>query len=415
METEIMVRNSPEMPQDVLLDIFALLEIPDLMRAGSVCSSWRSAYTTLCSQPELYKRPQTPCLFYTSESAGENAACLYSLAEKRVYSLTLPDPPIRSRYLIGSSHGWLVTADERSELHLVNLITGQQIALPSVITNESVKPIFDDAGTINEYELSEPGHDIDLDFQYVGHYETIHALDKLRDFFYFKTFIFPDPSMGSYIVVLIHGRSLQISFARAGDCKWTLLPPGWDYQQCIYMDGLLYAFTRFGRVDTFDLTGPTFTMNTITDDMKNYIRGCMYVVQAPCGNLLQVRRDCELIDTDDNQHIRETQKISLYKVDLAAKELVEMKYLHDRVLFLGYNQSQYLNAKEFPQLKPNCVYFTDDESCASDYKNNCRDIGVLNLENDTREEILPQLWCSWPSPIWITPSLAGMNWSCTDT
>jgi hypothetical protein len=139
----------------------------------------------------------------------------------------------------------------------------------------------------------------------------------------------------------------------------------------------------------------------------------MYVVQTPCGDLLQVRRNYELIDTDDNEIIRETQEILLYKVDMAAKELVEMKDLHDQVLFLGYNQAQCLSAKELPQLKPNCVYFTDDESCVSEYKNNSRDIGVLNLENDSREEILPQLWSSWPSPIWITPSLASMNWSCT--
>jgi hypothetical protein len=179
-----------------------------------------------------------------------------------------------------------------------------------------VNPIFDDAGTVSEYELWEPAHDIDLDVQYLGHYMTIHAIDKLRDFFYYRAFIFHDPATGSYIVVLIHGLSLQLSFARVGDCKWTLLPPGWNYQQCFYMDGLLYAFTRFGRVDTFDLTSPTLTMSTITDDMKNYIRGCFYVVQAPCGDLLQVRRDWEVIDTDDKEDRCETQKISLYKVDI---------------------------------------------------------------------------------------------------
>jgi hypothetical protein len=141
----------------------------------------------------------------------------------------------------------------------------------------------------------------------------------------------------------------------------------------------------------------------------------MYVVQTPCGDLLQVRRDYEFIDTDDKKVICETKKILLYKVDMAAKELVKMKDLHDQVLFIGYNQSQSLSAKDFPQLKPNCVYFTDSESCVSNYKNNSRDIGVLNLENDNREEILPQLWCSWPNPIWITPSLTRMNWSCTNT
>jgi hypothetical protein len=113
MELEVEVSTLPELPQDVLMSIFATLEIPDLLRAGSVCSSWHSAYTCLRNLGKN-KQSQTPCLLYTSKSAGENVACLYSLAENRAYKITLPEPPIRSRSLIGSSNGWLITADERS-------------------------------------------------------------------------------------------------------------------------------------------------------------------------------------------------------------------------------------------------------------------------------------------------------------
>jgi len=128
--------SRPELPVDILMDIFALLEIPDLLRAGAVCSTWHAAYTSLLSHG-CYHRPQTPCLLYTSESDADNVACLYNLAEDRVYRLTLPELAIRSRYLIGSSNGWLVTADDRSELHMVNPITGEQIALPPVTTHRA--------------------------------------------------------------------------------------------------------------------------------------------------------------------------------------------------------------------------------------------------------------------------------------
>ncbi|KAK1626803.1 hypothetical protein QYE76_001118 [Lolium multiflorum] len=140
MELEV---TPPELPQDVLMDIFALLEIPDLVRAASVCPSWCSANTSL-QRLGQYKRPQTPCLLYTSETDGESDARLYSLVEKRSYKLTLPEPPIRGRYLIGSSNGWLVTVDDRSEMHLLNPITWEQIVLPSVITLDPVAPIFDE-------------------------------------------------------------------------------------------------------------------------------------------------------------------------------------------------------------------------------------------------------------------------------
>uniref|UniRef100_A0ACD5TWS3 Uncharacterized protein n=1 Tax=Avena sativa TaxID=4498 RepID=A0ACD5TWS3_AVESA len=396
MQTETVVETSPELPVDVLVDIFALLEIPDFIRAGSVCSSWRLAYTILRSQLELYKRPQTPCLLYTSESVGDNVACLYSLAEKRVYNVTLPEPPVRSRHLIGSSHGWLVTADDKSELHLLNPITGQQIALPPVSTIEHVEPILDNAGAIIQYKLWD-----DLDV-------TIHALDKLRDSLYFKAFLFPDLSTGRYIVVLILLPHRQLLFARVGDYKWTLLPPGSDYQQCIHMDGLLYAFTRAGGIDAFDLTGPTFTRNIIADEMENSIdgiNGWLYVVQTPCGNLLQVCREIKLT----KESFIVTEKILVYKTDMEAKKLVEMNGLCDHVLFLGRGQSQCLSAEEYPQLKANCVYFTDDETSVSEYKNNRRDIGILNLENHGPEDFVSQLWCNWPNPIWITPNLTRMN------
>ncbi|XP_037421584.1 putative F-box protein At4g22660 [Triticum dicoccoides] len=409
METETLVRNLPELPQDVLMDIFSLLEIPDLMRAASVSSSWRSAYTSLCSQLEQYKRPQTPCLLYTSESAGENVACLYSLAEKRVYKLTLPDPPIRNRYLIGSSHGWLVTADDKSELHLINPVTGQQIALPSVVTIGYVEPIFGNEGTLIKYELWDQLYDPDLEPEMLS-----YAPDELRNHVYIRAFIFPDPSTGSYIVVLIHGPGYQLSFARVGDCKWTPLPPGWDYEQCIYMDGLLYASTKSGRMDAFDLTSPNVTRNIIADEIDIYsseYKGVFYLLQAPWGDLLQVCRKAKLIDAGYEELIVKTNKVLLHKVNMEAEELVEINSLHHNVLFLGCNQSLCLSAEEYPQLKANCVYFTDDEECNWKYKTNPRDIGVLNLEDDSREEIISPLWCSWPSPIWITPSLTVMNLS----
>ncbi|XBJ15343.1 hypothetical protein VPH35_007254 [Triticum aestivum] len=393
METETVVETLLELPLDVLMDIFSLLELPDLIRASSVCSFWRSAYSSLHSQLGQYKRPQTPCLLYASEADGENVASLYSLAEKRVYKLTLPDPPIRTRHLIGSSNGWLVTADEKSELHLFNPITGQQIALPSAITIEQIEPILDSAGAVNKIKMWDLAPNDDP--------------NEFSDCLYIRAFVFPDPPTGSYIVVIIHNPEKYISFARVGDYKWTSLP-GKNYKQCIHMDGLLYAFAETGGVYAFDLTGPTIMSYIIADEMENYISGTdgdMYVVQAPWGDLLQVCRKSDVTE----ELLVQTEKVLLYKADMAAKKLVEVNGLHDHVLFLGRSQSQCLSAEAYPQLKKNCVYFTDDEIYVSHYKNNRRDIGILNLGNDSTEEIVSQLWCNWPNPIWITPNLTSMN------
>ncbi|KAF8661710.1 hypothetical protein HU200_056659 [Digitaria exilis] len=374
MEAAVLGTELPELPVEILVNILALLDIPDLVCAGSVCSSWNAAYTSLRSLG-MYRRPQTPCLLYTSESDGDNVACLYSLAEKRVYKLTLPEPPICSRYLIGSTNGWLVTADDRSELHMINPITSEQIGLPSVTTIEQVEPIFDEAGAIQRYEFS----------QYYGEEEfsipSFHALHELRDYLYVKAFVFTDSTSGSYTVVLIHNPIGQLSFAKAGDRK------------------------------------------VIIDRTKDYIYEHMYLIQAPSGDLLQVWReqdrkivaaeedeDAPERDHDPSEIFMETRKIMLYKVHMDAKELVEMSSLHDLVLFLGLSQSHCLSTGECPQLKANHVYLTDDGLGFALRKQDCRDIGVFNLDNNNTEEVVsPQLLCSWPAPIWITPSLSNVS------
>jgi hypothetical protein len=83
---EIVAGRFEELPQEILMDIFALLKFSDLLRVGSVCFSWNLAYSSLCSFGQL-KCSHTPCLIYTSESAGENVAFLYSLMEKRACKL----------------------------------------------------------------------------------------------------------------------------------------------------------------------------------------------------------------------------------------------------------------------------------------------------------------------------------------
>ncbi|GJN14250.1 hypothetical protein PR202_gb01048 [Eleusine coracana subsp. coracana] len=138
----------------------------------------------------------------------------------------------------------------------------------------------------------------------------------------------------------------------------------------------------------------------------------MYIVQAPWGDLLNVWRDAQYDqDTDPETMKKELVEIEVYEVDTMAKGIVEIKSLHDHVLFLGHNQSLCLSARQYPSLKPNHVYFTDNyELWLKGFKGNCRDIGVFDLENNRREELVsPQLWSNWPVPLWITPSIAKMD------
>ncbi|XP_020183797.1 F-box protein KIB4-like [Aegilops tauschii subsp. strangulata] len=398
-----MVATLPELPQDILMVIFAALEIPDLMRAGSVCSSWHSAYAELRSLGK-YKQGQTPCLVYSSESDPDDVLSLYSLAEKKSYKLSLPQPPIRSRYLIGSSHGWLVTVDERSDMHLLNPITCEQIALPSVSTIEHLKPIFDEYGDVCKYEMS--GHS--------GSHNSynppfIFALAELRDRLQWKAFVFPDTSTGSYIVVLIHNPQAQLSFAKAGDDKWTWLPPHYLHEDCMYKDGILYAVNTKGEIHAFDLSGPVVTVKTIITAPEHYDCDSRYIVQAPWGSLLLVFRIVH--DHDLEYEYWKTTETKICEIDALWNKIELTNCLRDHVLFLGHNLSLCLSADEYPALKANCSYFTDDNFLWTvGYKNNHRDVGILKLNDKSREEFVsPQLWSNCPAPMWITPDLRKIN------
>ncbi|CAO2144502.1 unnamed protein product [Urochloa humidicola] len=405
----------PRLPQDILMDIFSLLEIPDLMRAGSVCTSWRDAYTNLCAT-EHSKLPQIPCLLYTSESIGDRAVGLYSLAEKKTYTLNLPDPPIGSREIIGSSYGWIITADEMSELQLVNPITGDQIGLPSVTTIKQVEPIFDDSGTLCKYEYLRYAADEWLSDER----SEILDLDKLRGWLFDKAFLSSDPSTGDYFVVLIHNPESQLSFARAGDDEWTWLPPHMLYEDCRFQGELLYATTAFGEIHEFDLSAPTVLRKVVLDKVKILVSNRIYTVEAPSGELLQIERECSQEDYEDDSVLElsevpmKTTMIKVYKVEHASEDhVVEVSTLGENALFIGRNQSLCLCTKEYPHLKPNHAYVTDDDHLIITFFKNCRrDIGEFDLENNRNKEIVsPQLWSNSPTPVWLVPNPRRMSWT----
>ncbi|KAF8776109.1 hypothetical protein HU200_003793 [Digitaria exilis] len=177
---------------------------------------------------------------------------------------------------------------------------------------------------------------------------------------------FFDTSTESYMVVLIHNPFGQLSFARLGDEKWTWLPPHSNFDDCIYKDDLLYAVTLLGQIITFDFSGSVVTTKIIIDRKDSYGVERVYIVQDPLGDLLLVRRP----------------------------------------------QSLCFGAEEYPQVKPNHVYFTDDTrsvslKCSLRYR---LVIGMLNLKTKIMDEIVsPQPWSGCMAPLLIIPNPRKMN------
>ncbi|KAM3372169.1 hypothetical protein ACQJBY_019191 [Aegilops geniculata] len=293
-------------------------------------------------------------------------------------------------------------------MHLVNPITGEQIHLPSVITIEQVKPIYSDSGALHKYEYS--SHTA----KRVHSPPSVSALEELRNKLHHKAFVFSDTCNG-YIVVLIHNPVCQLSFARAGDDSWIWLPPYARYEDCIYKNGLLYAVTSFGQIHAFDLSSPIVTVRMITwePELEDQLLNT-YIVRAPWGNLLKVWRlyeNCDLEPGPGACVFWNTGKLIIYEVGASGEKIKKISCLRDHVLFLGHNQTLCLTAEDYPALRGNHAYFTDDSVLwTKGFKNNPRDIRILDLGNNSTEEISsPQLWSNCPAPVWITPNLRKMN------
>uniref|UniRef100_A0A453DQX5 F-box domain-containing protein n=2 Tax=Aegilops tauschii TaxID=37682 RepID=A0A453DQX5_AEGTS len=272
-----------KLPSDVLTTVLGALEFPDLFRAAAVCAAWRATARAL-RRLGIYLRPQTPCLLYTTAAAGPNAAELFSLADKKAYRVRLPDPPIGERNIVGSSHGWLVTADARSELHLLNPTTGEQVALPSVATIEQVSPVFDRDGNLERYDLSRHGDE-----------PQPYGVDELRGVLYLKVVLSGDPALGDCTAVVIHNPYRCLSFARVGDDKWHWIPsaPGEPprYSDCIFADdGALYAMNLLGGIHCYAIEGSGATCNMIFKDNSPFVAYNGYLSKASSGSVLQIWR-----------------------------------------------------------------------------------------------------------------------------
>ncbi|KAL6653995.1 hypothetical protein ACP70R_007460 [Stipagrostis hirtigluma subsp. patula] len=249
------------LPEEILVSLMGLLEIADLIRSGAVCTSWYSAYAAF-RHLRLPSPRQPPCLLYSCDEFGRDAAALYCPSTGASFRIPFP---LRGLSPIGSAHGWLVVADEVSNLHLMNPLTGGRVALPPITTLYDVEAgtSTDEDGNIVYNVHEEPGDASQLAPIPVG---------EARDCMYDRAFLSCSPSSGGSgggdkcVVLLMHTPFGELSFARPGDERWTWIPPG-DHtglppRNCYFgaayneKDGLFYVVAANDSIYALDLNGP---------------------------------------------------------------------------------------------------------------------------------------------------------------
>ena len=108
-------------------------------------------------------------------------------------------------------------------------------------------------------------------------------------------------------------------------------------------------------------------------------------LSTPCGRLLQIRT---------LRRIRQPReiKVQVLEVDVEGHKLVSLSSLmafREYAVFVGLNQSACFPTMEFPELRPNCVYFTPPRLVQRDNFGlpGWRGVGIYDLENQTFEYV----------------------------
>ncbi|KAK3166119.1 hypothetical protein QOZ80_1AG0041670 [Eleusine coracana subsp. coracana] len=305
------MRDWAHLHQDLLVCIFSRLELLDLVHSGAVCMSWHISYLAV-RRFGLCSPNKSPYLIYSSRDRGSNTATLHNLSTNKHYHFPLPDPPFRSRYIVGSSQGWLVTDDEQSSLELLNPITGAQVLLPPAQSIKGVRLSFTSDGELYDHYMKH----LDVRRQFVDPIEELYLAEKTRHFVYQRVILSSDPSGGDYVVLLKHGLWNHLSFARAGDTKWTWLDTTERcdrYDDFFYNqdDGLFYAVRCNGEIHTIDLNGLSPVVEVILNPLSAVDCHTHYILRAPWGDLLQIRRlyGEGPPDSDDDDYIAYQQQL----------------------------------------------------------------------------------------------------------
>ncbi|CAL9095350.1 unnamed protein product [Musa textilis] len=244
--------NWSELPIDTLDLIHGKLSIPDYIRFGAVCKQWNLAFKLKYRCPP---KPQSPWMMLPGKS--NTTAKFFSIADNKVYQIPCPKPMIRRRICIGSSHGWLITVDESSNMHLVNPLTGAQFPLPPVTTLPFVEAVHDSQGRLTglilNRERREDGTVIDRRPRHTYSLQDAHRI------MFHKAILSAAPDQGSgFVVMMICNIWRALAFARAEDKAWTYIDTPDSFTDVIYYRGKFYTISYLGTVGAWEPHGLSF-------------------------------------------------------------------------------------------------------------------------------------------------------------
>ncbi|THU61163.1 hypothetical protein C4D60_Mb07t20390 [Musa balbisiana] len=291
---------------------------------------------------------------------------------------------IGKRIYVGSCHGWVATLDGRCNMHLLNPLTGAQIPLPSVLTLPFIRDIYNLKGQITNFNMEQDHNRYSLWLKFIHKVVLSKAPDADNDF----------------TIMMIYSHWCKLAFARAGDKAWTPISSPYCYSDIIYHNAKFYTINFHEMVEVYGR--PMNLPLSISSSSQTYLHmGIYYLVESLDGNLMLVHKNQKKWGPTDNP---KNIMCTVFSLDEQTYKWKMVKNLHEQTLFIGTNQSLCLSTIDFPELKQNCIYYTDDilDICGS-YKYTRRHIGIFYLQDEMIRPIDHLGYQYWPPPLWLTP------------
>ncbi|WVZ83788.1 hypothetical protein U9M48_030891 [Paspalum notatum var. saurae] len=446
-------------PPDLLAEIHRYLHVrgADFLQRlafASVCQASSSA-------AHLF-RQETPCLLLPSpvvaESDGDRddakedeedftKATVFSVADRRGATVRTSDPAMRGQAILGSSCGWLVTADESGTLRMANPVTGAQVALPAITTGSI--PVVKRQGC---YFDLDPEAFLQIRFAGApppdyggpvrGRTYTFRE-EQMAEYFCRKVVLSAPPhggggGGGGYAAMLVMERDLGApAFATSEDPEWRMAPSRDGVEDAIHHDGRFYSITYSGVVEAWDqrknnggaaewtsaVVAPTLPPPSDDATLRR-----KYLAVGPGGQLMAVLKHAAADAEGAARFPRRVTRVwfTVQVLDEARGRWDEAVDIGDAAIFVGINASLCVPAAEHRRVVPSCVYFTDDEvpdACQRhrnrDAYRRCsyrdvddselRNAGVYSLMSGKVEKIgsscLGENEIMWPVAAWFTPSV----------
>ncbi|KAF6146083.1 hypothetical protein GIB67_038060 [Kingdonia uniflora] len=348
-------------------------DLSDFLSFRGVCRNWRS----VTIERHLYSGiPRSPWMML-AEQQGSDMRRFYSLSTEKSYNFDLPEADRRRCW--GSPHGWLITFGLDLQIYLLNPLSLRVIWLPPQWTFQGEKG-----------KWIPPEH--------------------LLVFFIGKAILSSSPTEGdNYMVMVIYSHNFRLAVVKPGDVKWTTVKgPCGPYKDIIWFENHFYAIDNDGVLRVCDVNCDIPKVVDFAYPPDDLDFDMLYLVEIS-GHLHMVSRLYFRYEDDEQHHHNErdhdTVRFDLYKLDISTRKWETLCGSGDYSLFVGNNSSFSLLASDYPKLKENCVYFTDDYADAYGAGELCS-TGIFSFENDEVEfiDLGHDMRSVFSRPLWITPN-----------